>query len=73
MDADLTSLGLLIGGVVLILCRRLLTTVNSSSQKVLRREGYSRKERTVSEWYLIAVGTALALAGLLDLFNIVSF
>ncbi len=72
MDADLTSLGLLIGGVVLILCRRLLTTVNSYSQKALRREGYSQKERTVSEWYLIAFGTALALVGLLDLFNIVS-
>ncbi len=72
VDADLTSLGLLIGGVVLILCRQLLTTVNSYSQKALRREGYSRKERTVSEWYLIAFGTALALVGVLDLFNIVS-
>ncbi len=71
MDANLTGLGLLIGGVALILCRRLLTTVNSYSQQVLRREGYSGKERRVSEWYLIALGTALIIAGLLDLFGIV--
>ncbi len=71
MDANLTGLGLLIGGVALILCRRLLTTVNSYTQKVLRRDGYSEKERRVSEWYLVASGTALVIAGLLDLFGIV--
>ncbi len=59
------------GGVALILCRRLLTTVNGYSQQVLRREAYSDTERRVSEWYLVAFGTALIIAGLLDLFGIV--
>ncbi len=71
MDANLTGLGLLIGGVALILCRRLFTTANSYSQKVLRREPYSGTERRVSAWYLIAFGTALIIAGLLDLCGIV--
>jgi hypothetical protein len=72
MDISLAGVGLLIGGAGLILLRRLLTTVNSASQKVLRREGYSPTERKVSDWYLIAFGITMIIIGLLDLFGVIN-
>lgn len=55
----------------MILLRRLLTTVSSVTQKVLRGESYSPRERKVSDVYLLGFGIALTIAGLFDLSGII--
>ena len=66
----LDAVGFVIGGTALIVFHSTFTAVFSATQRVLRKEGYSSKERRVSDRYSMAIGVIFVGLGLLELFGV---
>ncbi len=66
----LDAVAFVIGGAALIVFHSAFAAACSATQRLLRKEGYSSKERRVAHRYSIAIGVIFVGLELLELFGV---